>query len=100
MIGFLPYRDVAHRWKFIAFESWLRGNGIDPSKYKHNLGVIGKDGIANDLDSSLGPEIGQNVDVDISPDMAMEDLLRIYNNEKLKYLSFFVGQVWITLFHV
>lgn len=52
------------------------------------------DGIANEtsLNSSLGPEIGQNVDVDISPDMAMEDLLRIYNNEKLKYLSFFVGQ--------
>lgn len=95
MIGFLPYRDVAYRWKFLAFESWLRRNGIDPSNYKDNLGIIGKYGIADEtsLDSSLGPEIGQNVDVDISPDMAVEDLLRIYNHKKLRHLSFFVGQV-------
>ncbi|KAG5563166.1 hypothetical protein RHGRI_005801 [Rhododendron griersonianum] len=94
LIGFLPYRDVAYRWKFLAFESWLRRNGIDPSKYKDNLGIIGKYGIADEtsLDSSLGPEIGQNVDVDISPDMAVEDLLRIYNHKKLRHLSFFVGQ--------
>ncbi|XP_058202519.1 uncharacterized protein LOC131316958 isoform X2 [Rhododendron vialii] len=94
LIGFLPYRDVAYRWKFLAFKSWLRRNGIDPSKYKGNLRVIGKYGIADEtsLDSSLGLEIGQNVDVDISPDMAVEDLLRIYNHEKLRHLSFFVGQ--------
>ncbi|KAI8569427.1 hypothetical protein RHMOL_Rhmol02G0278200 [Rhododendron molle] len=99
LIGFLPYRDVAYRWKFLAFESWLRRNGIDPSKYKDNLGIIGKYGIADEtsLDSSLGPEIDQNVYVDISPDMAVEDLLKIYNHEKLKHLSFFVGQAKLSI---
>ncbi|THG04382.1 hypothetical protein TEA_003181 [Camellia sinensis var. sinensis] len=81
------------KWKFLAFESWLRGKALDPSKYKQNLGVIGKYRIANmtSLDSSLGPEIDLKVDVDISPDMKLEDL-KIYDHEKLIFLSSFVGQ--------
>lgn len=29
----------------------------------------------------------------ISPDMKVEDLLRIYDQEKIKFLSSFIGQV-------
>ncbi|KAL7167494.1 hypothetical protein ACSBR2_038038 [Camellia fascicularis] len=94
LIGILPYRNLTARWKFLAFESWLRRNGLDPSQYKHNLGVIGNYGIANNtsLDSSLDAEVDQKVDVNISSDMQLEDLLRIYDQEKLKFLSSFVGQ--------
>ncbi|KAF5937123.1 hypothetical protein HYC85_024629 [Camellia sinensis] len=94
LIGILPYRNLTARWKFLAFESWLRRNGLDPSQYKHNLGIIGNYGIANNtsLDSSLDAEVDQKVDVDISSDMQLGDLLRIYDQEKLKFLSSFVGQ--------
>ncbi|CAL5441208.1 unnamed protein product [Camellia sinensis] len=65
-----------HVPEFLAFKSWLRGKALDPSKYKQHLGVIGKYRIANmtSLDSSLGPEIDLKVNVDISPDMKLEDL--------------------------
>ncbi|KAI7995660.1 LIM domain-containing protein PLIM2b [Camellia lanceoleosa] len=94
LIGFLPYCNLPARWKFLAFESWLRGKALDPSKYKQNLGVVGKYRIANktSLDSSLGLEIDLKVDVDILPDMKLEDLLKIYDQEKLIFLSSFVGQ--------
>ncbi|XAR70320.1 hypothetical protein NMG60_11027132 [Bertholletia excelsa] len=94
LIGFLPYRNLSARWKFLAFESWLRRKGLDPSKYKHNLGIIGNQGLSinTSVDSSPGPEIDKVVDLDISPDMQLEDLLRIYDQEKLKFLSSFVGQ--------
>ncbi|CAA7039174.1 unnamed protein product [Microthlaspi erraticum] len=32
LIGFLPYRNLAAKWKFVDFESWLRRKGVeDPS---------------------------------------------------------------------
>ncbi|GFS37173.1 nucleic acid-binding, OB-fold-like protein [Actinidia rufa] len=94
LIGFLPYRNLASRWKFLAFESWLRRKGLDPFKYKPNLGIIGNSETANNasLDSSLDQEIDRKIDVNISPDMELEDLLRIYDQEKLQFLSFYVGQ--------
>ncbi|XP_057463614.1 uncharacterized protein LOC130753502 [Actinidia eriantha] len=94
LIGFLPYRNLASRWKLLAFESWLRRKGLDPFKYKPNLGIIGNSETANNasLDSSLDQEIDQKIDVNISPDMELEDLLRIYDQEKLQFLSFYVGQ--------
>ncbi|XP_052210581.1 uncharacterized protein LOC127813581 isoform X2 [Diospyros lotus] len=94
LIGFLPYRNLAARWKFLAFESWLRRKGLDPSKYKQSLGIVGNYGISESasLDSNLGAESAQQSDVEISPDMKLEDLLRIYDQEKLKFLSSFVGQ--------
>uniref|UniRef100_A0A5B6YX22 S1 motif domain-containing protein n=1 Tax=Davidia involucrata TaxID=16924 RepID=A0A5B6YX22_DAVIN len=95
LVGFLPYRNLAARWKFLAFESWLRRKGLNPSMYKQNLGIIGSYEVMNktsSLDSSLVPEMNQKVEVEISPDMKLEDLLRIYDQEKLKFLSSFVGQ--------
>ena len=102
MIGFLPYRNLASRWKFLAFESWLRRKGLDPFKYKPNLGIIRNSETENNasLDSRLDQEIDQKIDVNISPDMELEDLLRIYDQEKLQFLSFYVGQVWINTFYV
>ncbi|XP_031285508.1 uncharacterized protein LOC116144197 [Pistacia vera] len=95
LIGFLPYRNLVAKWKFLAFESWLRHKGLDPSKYKQNLGIIGKYDMQNKtstLDSSQDQELNQQIGGEVSPDMKLEDLLRIYDQEKLKFLSSFVGQ--------
>ncbi|KAM3271053.1 hypothetical protein P3S67_029256 [Capsicum chacoense] len=95
LIGFLPYRNLAARWKFSAFESWLRRKGVDPSLYKQGLGIIGgNDGFGKVASPEAGvdPQISKNADEEISPDMKLEDLLRIYDQEKLKFLSSFVGQ--------
>ncbi|XP_039051920.1 uncharacterized protein LOC120193506 [Hibiscus syriacus] len=95
LIGFLPYRNLAAKWKFLAFESWLRQKGLDPSAYKQNLGVIGSSDLMNknsSLDSNSDSENNQQFEGKYSPDMKLEDLLRIYDQEKLKFLSSFVGQ--------
>ncbi|XVE64874.1 hypothetical protein DITRI_Ditri07aG0136600 [Diplodiscus trichospermus] len=93
LIGFLPYRNLAAKWKFLAFESWLRQKGLDPSAYKQNLGAIGSSDImskSSSLDSNS--ENNQQFQEKLSPDMKLEDLLRIYDQQKLKFLSSFVGQ--------
>ncbi|XP_016485726.1 uncharacterized protein LOC107806133 [Nicotiana tabacum] len=94
LIGFLPYRNLAARWKFLAFESWLREKGLNPSLYKQGLGIIGgHDGFGKAAfpEAGLDLQIAQNVE-EISSEMKLEDLLRIYDQEKLKFLSSFVGQ--------
>ncbi|GAV89912.1 S1 domain-containing protein, partial [Cephalotus follicularis] len=95
LIGFLPYRNLAARWKFIAFESWLRQKGLDPSMYRQNLGIIGSYDFQHKTstrDSSVGLDIDQKSEGEISSDMNLEDLLKIYDQEKIKFLSSFVGQ--------
>lgn len=95
LIGFLPYRNLAARWKFLAFESWLRRKGLDPSLYRQNLGIIGKYEATSMMDSSesmIKSEIGTKTDGAITSDMKLEDLLMIYDQEKLKFLSSFIGQ--------
>lgn len=81
----------------MAFESWLRQKGLNPSMYRQNLAVIGSYDVAyrnSPLKSSLDPEVDQKIEGEISADMKLEDLLRIYDEEKIKFLSSFVGQVW------
>lgn len=98
LVGFLPYRNLAARWKFLAFESWLRRKGLDPSLYRQNLGIIGKyeaTSIADTSESVTNSEIGSSRDGAITSETKLEDLLLIYDQEKLKFLSSFVGQVWI-----
>ncbi|CBI34709.3 unnamed protein product, partial [Vitis vinifera] len=94
LIGFLPYRNLAAKWKFLAFESWLRRKGLDPSMYRQNLGIVGSHEVANNPspDANPGPEIHKQLEGEISPNMNLEDLLRIYDQEKIKFLSSFVGQ--------
>ncbi|KAK4844439.1 hypothetical protein QYF36_020263 [Acer negundo] len=95
LIGFLPYRNLAAKWKFLAFESWLRRKGLDPSMYRQNLGIIGNYDPPNKtstLDSSLDQESDQKVEGEILPNIKLEHLLKIYDQEKLKFLSSFVGQ--------
>ncbi|XP_021651592.2 uncharacterized protein LOC110643512 isoform X2 [Hevea brasiliensis] len=90
LLCFLPYRNLAAKWKFLAFESWLKQKGFDPSIYKQNLGIIGSYDV---LDKNLSPDSRMDpVGQEIAPDMKLEDLLRIYDQEKLKFLSSFVGQ--------
>ncbi|XP_011022734.1 PREDICTED: uncharacterized protein LOC105124413 isoform X2 [Populus euphratica] len=95
LVGFLPYRNLAARWKFLAFESWLKQKGLDPSLYKKNLGIIGSYNVPeknSSLDSSIVPNTDRKIEVENKPDMKLEDLLRLYDQEKLKFLSSFVGQ--------
>lgn len=95
LVGFLPYRNLAAKWKFLAFESWLRQKGVDPSMYRQNLGIIGSYDVANKtLNLSLDQEVDLKIGREISADMKLEDLLRVYDEEKIKFLSSFVGQVW------
>lgn len=96
LIGFLPYRNLAAKWKFLAFESWLRRRGLDPSKYKQHLGVIGSFETASvtpSSESQLDIDIDDKLYSSISSDTKLEDLLRIYDQQKSKFLSSFVGQV-------
>ncbi|KAL8159053.1 hypothetical protein V2J09_000590 [Rumex salicifolius] len=94
LIGFLPYRNMTDRFKFFAFPSWLRKKGLDPTKYKQNMGIVG----SYDLLSNNAPlkpsnsEIPTNSEVEIGADMELQDLLKIYDQEKIRFLSSFVGQ--------
>lgn len=93
LVGFLPYRNLAFKWKFLAFESWLRRKGLDPSLYRRNLGIIGSYDVANKINPSLeNDDIVIKNDGEVSPDMKLEELLGIYDQEKIKFLSSFVGQ--------
>lgn len=95
IVGFIPYRNLSAKWKFLAFESWLRQKGLDPSLYKQNLGIIGisDGGSPNFASTGSDPEIDVKNGSELTPDMKLEDLLQIYDREKLKFLSSFVGQV-------
>ncbi|PWA99046.1 polyribonucleotide nucleotidyltransferase [Artemisia annua] len=84
LIGFLPYRNLATKWKFIAFESWLRRKGLDPSTYRKSLGIIG-----NYNATSEEPE---KTEGELSSHMELEDLFALYDQEKVDYLSTFIGQ--------
>ncbi|MED6195549.1 hypothetical protein PIB30_038880 [Stylosanthes scabra] len=95
LVGFLPYRNLVSKWRFLAFESWLRKKGLDPSMYKQSLDTITSYDAENKIVSPNSPlyqENDNNVEDKISPDMKMEDLLRIYEQEKIKFLSSFIGQ--------
>ncbi|KAL0694344.1 hypothetical protein Bca4012_061524 [Brassica carinata] len=97
LIGFLPYRNLAAKWKFLAFESWLRRKGVDPSLYRQNLGVIGGQDVTSkapspDSSSLVASEVGNTINGEVSSDMKLEDLLMVYDREKQKFLSSFVGQ--------
>ncbi|CAL5024728.1 unnamed protein product [Urochloa decumbens] len=95
LIGFLPYRNLATKWKFLAFETWLRRKGGDPSLYKQSLGL--EDGFdVHDRniepDSSTVSEVAGEDQGSLSSTPKFEDLLRAYNQEKSKFLSSFIGQ--------
>nr|GMD81410.1 30S Ribosomal protein [Ipomoea batatas] len=92
LIGYLPYRNLATNLRFMPFESWLRSKGLDPSTYKQNLGVI-RDYDDKMIDSSESRIVLQiDNTFEVSPDMKLEKLLSIFDQEKLKFLTSFVGQ--------
>ncbi|PWA80512.1 nucleic acid-binding, OB-fold-like protein [Artemisia annua] len=85
LIGFLPYRNLATKWKYLAFKPWLRKKGLDPTMCRQNLGVIGcYDATRNStLQSTIDPT---KIEGELSADMKLEDLIAIYDQEKLKIL--------------
>lgn len=70
---------------------------MDPSLYRQNLGVIGGQDVTSKApspDSSLvDSEVGNAANGEVSSDMKLEDLLMVYDREKQKFLSSYVGQV-------
>ncbi|KAG8057884.1 hypothetical protein GUJ93_ZPchr0002g26755 [Zizania palustris] len=95
LIGFLPYRNLATKWKFLAFETWLRQKGGDPSLYKQSLSIEESFEI-NDRNtesvSSSDSELAAQHQGSLPSKENFEDLLRTYNQEKSKFLSSFIGQ--------
>ncbi|URD74865.1 S1 RNA binding domain [Musa troglodytarum] len=93
LIGFLPYRNLGAKWKFLAFESWLRKKGVDPSLYRQNLSILGSYDVSSKelgLESTSGKE---NQNSEVSPTkVKFEDLYEAYDREKNKFLSSFIGQ--------
>lgn len=86
LIGFLPYRNLAPKHKYFAFETWLRYRGLDPTMYKQSLSILGSSadtGKATALYSSLDIHFDQEV----TSNMELEELLTIYDDEKLKFLT-------------
>ncbi|KAH9617069.1 hypothetical protein KSS87_011991 [Heliosperma pusillum] len=95
LVGFLPYRNLVAKWKFLAFESWLRKNDLDPSKYRQSLSVIGNDEgqhMSMSLEYPASSAASLKTELKVTADMELEDLLRIYDLEKIQYLSSYVGQ--------
>ncbi|XP_038971106.1 uncharacterized protein LOC103719423 isoform X2 [Phoenix dactylifera] len=88
-IGFLPYRNLGAKWKFLAFESWLRKKGLDPSLYRQHLSILGTHGV--NVKNRKSQETSQKDEV-FPPDMKFEYLLEAYDQEKTKFLSSFIGQ--------
>ncbi|KAI3869785.1 hypothetical protein MKW98_030966 [Papaver atlanticum] len=95
LVGFLPYRNLGSKWKFLAFESWLRKKGLDPSMYKQNASIIGGYEVQTKslpLDTNPSPATVGTLGGELSQDMRVEDLLEIYYQEKIKFLSSFICQ--------
>ncbi|KAJ4838496.1 hypothetical protein Tsubulata_012385 [Turnera subulata] len=95
LAGFLPHRNLSPRLKFVAFETWLREKGLDPSMYRKELGIIERYDVMDknsSLSSSIALKIDQNIVGDITPEMKLEDILSVYEQEKLKFLSSLVGK--------
>lgn len=63
--------------------------------YKQNLSIIGSSEVATKAPTTSSSDVSleHNVDEEISSSYKLEDLLMIYDQEKLKFLSSFVGQV-------
>uniref|UniRef100_A0A0D9VBB3 S1 motif domain-containing protein n=1 Tax=Leersia perrieri TaxID=77586 RepID=A0A0D9VBB3_9ORYZ len=95
LIGFLPYRNLATKWKFLAFETWLRQKGGDPSLYKQSVSIEESFEV-NDRNiesvSSSDSELAAQDQDSLPSKEKIEDLLRTYNTEKSKFLSSFIGQ--------
>ena len=66
---------------------------MDPATYRKNLGIIGNFDAASKTTSPNPIVDPEKIEEELSHDMKLEDLLAIYDQEKLQYLSTFVGQV-------
>ena len=71
---------------------------MDPSTYRKSLGIIGSYDDTSKTETPDQTIDSEKIEGEISQDMKLEDLLTIYDQEKLEYLSTFVGQVWIFSF--
>ncbi|KAJ8449278.1 hypothetical protein Cgig2_002410 [Carnegiea gigantea] len=93
LIGYLPYSNLAATTKFLSFASWLRKNGLSPFQCSRNLGIIGNGEVPNPstfLESSS--LVGFSRKAYLTADMELEDLFRIYEQERMQYLSSFIGK--------
>ncbi|GAB2252524.1 hypothetical protein Droror1_Dr00005371 [Drosera rotundifolia] len=89
LIGLLPYGSLTARWKFLAFEPWLRKKGLDPSKFRLGSGAFRIYQAPFVFTSS---KARKNSEVQITEDMEVEDVHRVYEQEKIQFVSSFIGQ--------
>ncbi|KAL9249596.1 Small ribosomal subunit protein bS1-like protein [Drosera capensis] len=89
LIGLLPYGSLTARWKFLAFEPWLRKKGLDLSKFRLGSGASRIYQAPFVITSS---EARKNSEVQITEDMGVEDVRRVYEQEKIQFVSSFIGQ--------
>ncbi|CAM0947898.1 unnamed protein product [Alopecurus aequalis] len=95
MIGFLPYRNLATKWKFLAFETWLRRKGGDPSLYKQSMSMEEGSEVSDrstEPESSSVSEVAHQDQGTLQSRLKFEELLRTYDEEKSKFLSSFISQ--------
>ncbi|VAI53343.1 unnamed protein product [Triticum turgidum subsp. durum] len=93
MIGFLPYRNLATKWKFLAFETWLRRKGGDPSLYKQSMSMEeGSEVNDRSIETESVSEVAHQDQGTLQSRLKFEELLRTYDEEKSKFLSSFIGQ--------
>nr|XP_020199410.2 uncharacterized protein LOC109785209 [Aegilops tauschii subsp. strangulata] len=93
MIGFLPYRNLATKWKFLAFETWLRRKGGDPSLYKQSMSMEeGSEVSDRSIEPESVSEVAHQDQGTLQSRLKFEELLRTYDEEKSKFLSSFIGQ--------
>ncbi|KAL9268472.1 hypothetical protein AKJ16_DCAP25717 [Drosera capensis] len=90
LIGLLPYGSLVARWKFLAFEPWLRKKGLDPSKFRQGSGPLRIYQAPVVITSS---EARKNSEDQITEDMEVEDFRRVYEQEKIQFVSSFIGQL-------
>ncbi|GAB2273953.1 hypothetical protein Dimus_008725 [Dionaea muscipula] len=95
LTGFLPRRYLAASWKFLAFAPWLRKKGLDPSKFGQKLGTIESyqaPSANTSLESLWYLKTSKYPKVQVTKDMEVDDLFRVYEREKTLFWSPFVGQ--------
>lgn len=72
---------------------------MDPSLYKQNFGIVGSVEVqGKDISSSsslvLETEKGEKDSGKETKNIKLEDLFHAYDQEKTRFLSSFIGQVW------
>lgn len=94
LIGFLPHRDLGPQRKYFSFEAWLQEKGPDTSTFKKGIKAECSS-IFEVLTTFLKNEGNIQSAEKEHAAIRIEEcqrLLNLYNRDRTKFLSYFVGQ--------